>query len=213
MPRHSVGFYPRVIARYFQGRKKINVLIFAHSRELSQNFIRPVFLTCRNPFLFVWWTWYKNLFQFSSGQLTAKCSSKTWTFKIRLASDRQFSAENSPAPESYHKVRAFFYNVPVIWTRVFLHVVMADNLEEKEASSPPMKKPRFLDVSEAAVSEACAASVPANLKFATALWLRVFSTFWEETGTTIELRSCCPKDLNQVLCRFYVALRNKNGGY
>ena len=48
-------------------------------------------------------------------------------------------------------------------------------------------------------------------KNAASFWLCVFESFCQEIDTSIDLELCEPKTLNDVLCRFYVGLRNKKG--
>ena len=74
---------------------------------------------------------------------------------------------------------------------------------------PPSKQPRFANADEEAIAGAGAASVPIATKNATSFWLRVFESFCQEINTSIDLKLCEPKTLNNVLCRFYDGLRNK----
>ena len=76
---------------------------------------------------------------------------------------------------------------------------------------PASKKPHFAVADKEANAGACAASVSVATKNAMSFWLRVFESFCQEIDTSIDLKLCEPKTLNDVLCRFYVGLRNKNG--
>ena len=43
--------------------------------------------------------------------------------------------------------------------------------------------------------------------------MRVFNSFCEEAGEAVDVKTCSPKELDGVLGRFYVGLRNQNGEY
>ena len=80
------------------------------------------------------------------------------------------------------------------------------------ADSPPAKR-RFAPAQAADVDKAAVSSVPTNTKAATHFWVRVFQSFCEENGETVDLSTCSPKDLNALLSRFYVGLRTQKGEY
>ena len=77
---------------------------------------------------------------------------------------------------------------------------------------PPAKKPRFAEASEKDVAQVVEDAVPTATKKATSFWLDVFSSFIAESGIHLDLKTCSATELNGVLGRFYVSLRNKEGG-
>ena len=82
-----------------------------------------------------------------------------------------------------------------------------------EEAFAPAKKRRFCIVSDGDVAKAEEARVPNSTKTATAFWVRVLKAFCSESGTPLDLTTCSPSELNDVLCRFYIGVRNKNGQY
>ena len=54
--------------------------------------------------------------------------------------------------------------------------------------------------------------VPNSRKTETAFWVRVLKAFCSKSGgIPLDLSTCSPSELNYVLCRFYIAVRHKNG--
>ena len=90
---------------------------------------------------------------------------------------------------------------------LFLFAKSVVEMEE----GPPSKKPRFAVADEEATAGACATFVPVATKKCYEFLVRVFESFCQEIDTSIDLKLCEPKTLNDVLCRFYVGLRNKKG--
>ena len=80
------------------------------------------------------------------------------------------------------------------------------------ADSPPAKR-RFAPAPAADVDKAAVSFIPTNSKAATHFWVRMFQSFCEENGETVDLSTCSPKDLNALLSRFYVGLRTQKGEY
>ena len=78
--------------------------------------------------------------------------------------------------------------------------------------SPPAKR-RFIPVTEVDVQAAEQASVPTKTKEATDFRLRIFSSFCKENDQNVDLTTCSPKDLNDILCRFYIGMRTLQGDY
>lgn len=80
-------------------------------------------------------------------------------------------------------------------------------------SSPPLpKKPRFAEASENDIAQVLEDAVPKSTKKATSFWVNVFSSFLAESGLRLDLQTCSGTELNDVLGRFYLSLRNKEGG-
>ena len=78
-------------------------------------------------------------------------------------------------------------------------------MDEQETVAPA-KKRRFSAVSDADVASAEDARVPSSTKTATAFWVRVFKSFCDESGISINLSTCLGSELNNVLCRFYLGV-------
>ena len=85
-------------------------------------------------------------------------------------------------------------------------------MDEQETLAPA-KKRRFSAVRGADVASAEDARMPSSTKTATAFSVRVFRSFCDESGISINLNTCSGSELNDVLCRFYLGVRNKNGQY
>jgi len=94
---------------------------------------------------------------------------------------------------------------------VFFRLLLLE-MDEQE-SVAPAKKRRFTAVSDADLARAEDARVPSSTKTATAFWIRTFKSFCDESDISINLSTCSGSELNDVLCRFYLGLRNKNGHY
>ena len=62
------------------------------------------------------------------------------------------------------------------------------------------------------VSEAVEACVPQATKNATDFWVRVFTSFCREKDIHVDLKTSSPKEINDILCSFYLGLRTKDGG-
>ena len=85
--------------------------------------------------------------------------------------------------------------------------------EQEIVSVASAKKPRFSSVCVADIRQAEDARVPSSTKQETAFWMRVLKPFCEETGASINLTTCLSSDLNELLCRFYLGVRIRNGQY
>ena len=81
-------------------------------------------------------------------------------------------------------------------------------MDEQETVAP-VKKRRFSAVSDADVASTEDARVPSSTKTATPFWVRVFKSFCDESGISIKLSTCSGRELNDVLCLFYLGVRNK----
>ena len=64
------------------------------------------------------------------------------------------------------------------------------------------KKQRFSAVSDADLASAADTRVPSSTKTATPFWVRVFKSFCDESGISINLSTCPGSEVNDVLCRF-----------
>ena len=76
---------------------------------------------------------------------------------------------------------------------------------------PRWKKARFGEVSEDAELQALDARTPMSTKTATTFWLGVFESFCVEKEIVLDLKSCSASELDEVLGKFYLGLRMKNG--
>ena len=76
---------------------------------------------------------------------------------------------------------------------------------------PRSKKARFGEVSEDAELQALDARTPMSTKTATTFWLGVFESFCVEKEIVLDLKSCSASELDEVLGKFYLGLRMKNG--
>ena len=76
---------------------------------------------------------------------------------------------------------------------------------------PRSKKARFGEVSEDAELQALDARTPMSTKTATTFWLSVFESFCVEKEIVLDLKSCSASELDEVLGKFYLGLRMKNG--
>ena len=76
---------------------------------------------------------------------------------------------------------------------------------------PRSKKARFGEVSEDAELQALEARTPMSTKTATTFWLGVFESFRVEKEIVLDLKSCSASELDEVLGKFYLGLRMKNG--
>ena len=76
---------------------------------------------------------------------------------------------------------------------------------------PRSKKARFGEVSEDAELQALDARTPMSTKTATTFWLGVFESFRVEKEIVLDLKSCSASELDEVLGKFYLGLRMKNG--
>ena len=68
---------------------------------------------------------------------------------------------------------------------LFLEVVVVLEM----ADSPPARR-HFAPAQAADVDKAAVSSVPTNTKAATHFWVRVFKSFCEENGETVDLSTC-----------------------
>ena len=84
-------------------------------------------------------------------------------------------------------------------------------LRSVERMEPRSKKARFGEVSEDAELQALDAWTPMSTKTATTFWLGVFESFCVEKEIVLDLKSCSASELDEVLGKFYLGLRMKNG--
>ena len=78
-------------------------------------------------------------------------------------------------------------------------------MDEQETVAPS-KKRRLSAVSDADVTSAKDARVPSSTKTATAFWVRVFKSFSDKSGISINLSTCSGSELNDVLCHYYLGV-------
>ena len=76
---------------------------------------------------------------------------------------------------------------------------------------PRSKKARIGEVSEDAELQALDARTPMSMKTATTFWLGVFESFCVEKEIVLDMKSCSASELDEVLRKFYLGLRMKNG--
>ena len=76
---------------------------------------------------------------------------------------------------------------------------------------PRSKKARLGEVSEDAEVQALDARTPMSTKTATTFWLGVFESFCVEKEIVLDLKSCSASELDEVLGKFDLGLRMKNG--
>ena len=77
----------------------------------------------------------------------------------------------------------------------------------------PAAKKRFLSASDADVAEILTSRVPKSTKDTTSTWLSMFEKCLKDNNLKCDLRDCSRKELNNVLCRCYISMRRKDGGY
>ena len=70
---------------------------------------------------------------------------------------------------------------------------------------------RFVAPSEEEVKEMLVSTVPRNTRKATDGWIATFESFCHEQNIEIDLATCSGEHLNEVLCKYYPALRTKKG--
>ena len=70
---------------------------------------------------------------------------------------------------------------------------------------------RFVAPSEEGVKQMLASAVPRNTRKATDGWIATFESFFPEQNIEIDLTTCSGEHLNEVLCKYYPALRTKKG--
>ena len=70
---------------------------------------------------------------------------------------------------------------------------------------------RFSLKNEAEIGQLLEKAVPENTRKSTLMWVTTFDAFCREQGLVIDLATCSATELNDVLCKFYPALRTKKG--
>ena len=76
---------------------------------------------------------------------------------------------------------------------------------------PTEKRARFAEVKDAYLAKVVEDAIPQNTKASTAFWLKVFESFCAEKDLSIDLTKCSAQYFNDVLRRFYVSMRTKQG--
>lgn len=90
---------------------------------------------------------------------------------------------------------------------------------KRSIKEPLSKKRRFAEASDTLIEAVLHDSLPNGTRQATRFWLGVLKSFLVENEIRIDMRSCCPTNLSNVLLlflhhRFYLGLRKKKGkGY
>ena len=80
-----------------------------------------------------------------------------------------------------------------------------------EHVEPSAEKACFAAVNDLVIGNAVQAIVSNSTQTATLFWVNVCKEFGETSRNAIDLATSYPVELDDVLCRFYLRLRNKNG--
>ena len=89
--------------------------------------------------------------------------------------------------------------------------VLLRSVERRKKWSPARRKHALGEVSEDAELQALDARTPMSTKTATTFWLGVFESFCVEKEIVLDLKSCSASELDEVLGKFHLGLRMKNG--